>query len=297
MVQKISGIYIIINTKNGKVYIGQAQDIRKRWMHHKSELNRNCHMNLHLQAAWNKYGGDSFKFQKLEYCSTEQLNEREQHYIDIYMPKGMCYNKAKDVVAPMRGIIASAETRNKISRIHKGKPKSEAHRLKVIEANKGRIVTDEARANMSAAQKRSVRPPCSQETKRKISEANKGRKPAPMSAETRRKLSEANKGRKISPLSEEQKQKLRELRLGTTLSVEHKRKISEGGKGRIVTAETRRKIGEANRGRVTSEETRLKIKEARKNQIISEESNQKRRETMKRVAALKKAQHQGDQSE
>lgn len=98
-----SGIYIIHNTKSGQVYIGQAQDIRTRWMGHKSSLRLKSHRNCHLQADWDKYGAKVFKFKVLEYCPVEQLVEREQHFLDVYMTKGICYNIASDATAPMRG--------------------------------------------------------------------------------------------------------------------------------------------------------------------------------------------------
>lgn len=37
-ISTISGIYIIKNLRNGKFYLGQTQNIRKRWNDHKSNL-------------------------------------------------------------------------------------------------------------------------------------------------------------------------------------------------------------------------------------------------------------------
>lgn len=58
----ITGIYIIRNTVNNKVYIGSAIDIKKRWRDHKWCLKENKHHNPHLQASYNKYGLENFKF-------------------------------------------------------------------------------------------------------------------------------------------------------------------------------------------------------------------------------------------
>ena len=80
----ISGIYIITNKINNKVYIGQSVDIRTRWWNHRCELNRNNHYNRHLQGAWNKYGEDNFEFSELEKCSLELLDEREIYWISKY---------------------------------------------------------------------------------------------------------------------------------------------------------------------------------------------------------------------
>lgn len=56
---KISGIYKILNIKNGKFYIGSSNNIKVRWSQHKTLLKNNKHENKYLQNAWNKYGGQS----------------------------------------------------------------------------------------------------------------------------------------------------------------------------------------------------------------------------------------------
>ena len=94
MKDKICGIYEILNTVNGKRYIGQSVDIYDRWRTHKSALNKGKHTNSHLQASWSLYGEKSFKFSILEECSREALQEREKFYISKYQSyKGKCgYN-------------------------------------------------------------------------------------------------------------------------------------------------------------------------------------------------------------
>ena len=78
------GIYCITNLNNNKRYIGQTYDLKYRWMRHKSDLNCGSHHNKHLQSAWNKYGEENFIFEELEYCSLEQLDEREIYWIGYY---------------------------------------------------------------------------------------------------------------------------------------------------------------------------------------------------------------------
>jgi group I intron endonuclease len=75
----ITGIYIIRNTVNNKVYVGSATDIRKRWRDHKWHLNHNKHHNSHLQASWNKYGINAFEFSVIFECKINDLliNERK----------------------------------------------------------------------------------------------------------------------------------------------------------------------------------------------------------------------------
>lgn len=81
---RTSGIYEIKNLLNNKRYIGQSQNIYIRVTKHINLLKRNCHSNKHLQSAWNKYGEESFECNALEHCEKEQLNEKEEYWIDYY---------------------------------------------------------------------------------------------------------------------------------------------------------------------------------------------------------------------
>ena len=84
MAEKITGVYIIKNLKNEKVYVGQSVDIKSRWRTHKRELNNNSHKNIKLQNAWNKYGRDNFSFEVILTCSKEELNSNEKYYVTKY---------------------------------------------------------------------------------------------------------------------------------------------------------------------------------------------------------------------
>lgn len=79
-----SGIYIINNKINNKVYIGQSVNMDKRIKKHFNSLENGTHYNEHLQNAFNKYGRDNFLVDVLEECSIEELNEREKYYIQLY---------------------------------------------------------------------------------------------------------------------------------------------------------------------------------------------------------------------
>lgn len=87
-----SGIYIIHNAKTGGIYVGQSQDIKGRWKQHTHDLKKGKHPNKVLQAAWDKCGAKHFSFKVLEYCAVDQLNDRERHFINIYLRNSECYN-------------------------------------------------------------------------------------------------------------------------------------------------------------------------------------------------------------
>jgi len=54
MKRGVVGIYIIKNSENGKVYIGQSVDVEYRICNHFSKLRCNRHDNEHMQRAYNK---------------------------------------------------------------------------------------------------------------------------------------------------------------------------------------------------------------------------------------------------
>lgn len=76
------GIYKIINTINGKCYIGSSININNRWGKHKALLRHNKHENIKLQNAWNKYGEENFEFVVVKECENEILLEEEQNYLN-----------------------------------------------------------------------------------------------------------------------------------------------------------------------------------------------------------------------
>jgi len=82
---KETGIYIIKNKLNNKIYIGSAVDIVDRWRRHKILLQKNKHHSPILQNSWNKYGKENFDFIIVEECNKDILISREQYYLDILL--------------------------------------------------------------------------------------------------------------------------------------------------------------------------------------------------------------------
>lgn len=80
------GIYKIQNLENGKCYIGQSTNIRKRWTSHRNRWNNPSDHNYEtpLYRAFRKYGIESFTFEVLEECDAAELNTKEVAYIQQY---------------------------------------------------------------------------------------------------------------------------------------------------------------------------------------------------------------------
>lgn len=97
-----SGVYLILNTVNGKYYVGSANVIRVRWEGHKHNLRKDKHCNKYFQNAWNKYGESSFEFKVLEVCEESELSTLEQSYLNTLKPwkRNIGYNICSRVERP-----------------------------------------------------------------------------------------------------------------------------------------------------------------------------------------------------
>lgn len=49
-----SGVYAIVNTLNGKKYVGSTKCFKERFAEHRSQLRSNKHKNIHLQNAFKR---------------------------------------------------------------------------------------------------------------------------------------------------------------------------------------------------------------------------------------------------
>lgn len=68
----VSGIYKICNTKNGKIYIGQARNIFLRWANHVEDLYLERHANGSLLEDFQHYGINAFTVEIIEECDPEK---------------------------------------------------------------------------------------------------------------------------------------------------------------------------------------------------------------------------------
>lgn len=80
-----SGIYKLTHIESGISYVGQAKDIKERWIKEVKEAlgidapttNKRCNF-------MREKGVDNFTFEILEKCSIQELDEKEQFYINLY---------------------------------------------------------------------------------------------------------------------------------------------------------------------------------------------------------------------
>ena len=76
-------IYIIRNTVNSKIYVGQTTvSIKLRFQNHLSAARNN--KDYVIGKAIRKYGQDKFYVELLEECLKEELNEREKYWISFF---------------------------------------------------------------------------------------------------------------------------------------------------------------------------------------------------------------------
>lgn len=211
-IPQISGVYKITCTANGKIYIGSANNLRRRWYEHRHDLKRRKHRNAHLQRAWDQYGESSFKFEIVELVMPWSLIDRENHWLEMLRPfdHTIGFNIGKRAESGMSGRHHSPETRAKISAINAGRKLPPEQVENSALAHKGGKRSPETREKISAAAKLRNQSPGYFE---KMSQSHKGqipslaareatsrlRKGIPLSDETRARMSEAQKKRYQKP--------------------------------------------------------------------------------------------------
>lgn len=134
-------VYIIVNTKNNKMYIGSTVNYHNRRLSHINGLRGNYHDNRLLQEDFNKYGEDAFKISVIkETYSEKERYELEETIIQKYRTFENGYNLTTDG----RGrYIITEETREKMRKNTQGKNnpfygKSHTDKTKEILSKKAR---------------------------------------------------------------------------------------------------------------------------------------------------------------
>ena len=189
-----SGIYCIENLINGKKYIGQAKDLKKRKREHFSTLRNGKNGNMHLQRSFNKYGEDAFAFKVLLYCDLAELTKYEQFFVDLYTPEKL-YNNRLECVNSNLGLRWSDEMKIEQSKKLSGKNHPMYGKKGKEHYNFGKVRSEEFKKHLSIINSGKNHPMYgktpSDYTRLKMSERKKGEKRKPFTQETLQKMSMA----------------------------------------------------------------------------------------------------------
>ncbi len=135
-----TGIYKI-TSPSGRVYIGQAINIQRRFREYKKPSGATGQ--LKLKNSFNKYGWEAHTFEIIEECEFEQLNIRERYWQDHYnvLEEGLNCILTRTDILPQK---MSEETKKRIGDAQRGekgnmwgKKHSEETIVKMKESCKG----------------------------------------------------------------------------------------------------------------------------------------------------------------
>jgi group I intron endonuclease len=128
------GIYCIVNCANGKRYIGQSRNIKKRIQKHFQELRAGNHKNKKLQHAYSLHR-DEFVAEILLECSMEDLDSQEVRCIQAFDSVKNGYNLE---YGGNRHKRLSTETKEKIAQWNRGRTVPHEVREKIRKTLTGR---------------------------------------------------------------------------------------------------------------------------------------------------------------
>ena len=126
------GIYKITNKTNNKVYIGQSNNLERRKKEH---FNWKMNNRQYIDELISDLGVDNFLFEVIEYCSQNELDEKEKYWIEYYNSFYDGYNRTKggagdfygnpklnvEDVKYIRQAYANKESRKEVYKLFKDK--------------------------------------------------------------------------------------------------------------------------------------------------------------------------------
>lgn len=197
-INPVCGIYGLYCKPTGKWYIGQSLNIKDRWKN--AYKNLSCRGQIKIYRALKKYGYDQFDKIVLEETASDKsiLNDRETYWCAKYDSVNNGYN----IRAPGTSGRHSLESRMKMSKSKTGKSTrgwSEESKLRA----RGRVITEETRAKISAARRGQKLGPQTAEHRAKIAERARN-----MSDEWRAKISSSLTGKARKPFTKEHRKNL-----------------------------------------------------------------------------------------
>jgi len=146
---KIRGIYSILHTESGKVYIGSSKNTKRRIGAHKTDLKYSKHPNHALQNYYNKYGLNAFEFTIIftAFDNTDLIAIENDIISQV--------NNTELFATLDRTKLFNTQWANKTGCVDPSKIKRgiDHHSYGIVGPNKGRIFSDDIRKNMSEGQK------------------------------------------------------------------------------------------------------------------------------------------------
>ena len=138
-------VYIHVLKTDGRIYIGQTDDITARW---KPSAYKTCSK---FYKAIKEYGWENFEHRILyDNLTLEEANKIEEELIEKYD----AINHGFNLNSGGLNHLHSQETKDKMSKTRKGVPKTEEHKKAISEALKKYERTPEHNRNNQLAQHR-----------------------------------------------------------------------------------------------------------------------------------------------
>lgn len=159
----VPGVYTITCMPTGKIYVGQARNVTKRWQSHRWHLRKQKHGNHHLQRAWTKYGEGSFAFdfvaqpvgevgEGLLWLETTILSQHPDNF-NLMQETGPRLQASAETRAKLsaerKARWADPEYRARLSAAHKARHQDPDYSSRRAASIKAALSTDEAKAHRS----------------------------------------------------------------------------------------------------------------------------------------------------
>lgn len=207
-------IYKVINTVNGKVYIGLSKDPHKRWRCH-LRIAMGSGQKQHFHEAINKHKLESFAFEiiEIDIHTRKEANQRERHWIKEHRSheREFGYNGTPggDGGPTFFSRHHTTEFKQRMSEIQRNRSPEWCENFKKAQQNR----SEEWRQNLSLAQQN--RPPVKDTTREKMREAWQRRKARGWipTLETRQRISKVHKDKICPPQTRDGVSDARKLKL------------------------------------------------------------------------------------